>query len=105
MELYQVIIVAIALANLAVTLWLLWLLFPIWRALKEVVFALDNFNFEKLVQQFLDEKPLAESVVLRTSSNEREGYKEVTIIKSYRRPLDPKEIQENFVRRMAQEMQ
>ena len=106
MELYQVIIVAIALANLAVTVWLLRLLIPVWQTLRKVVFALDHYDFDKLARQFLgNEKPLAESVVVKTSQKEGEGYREISIIRTYKKPLDAKEIQENFVRQMAEKLQ
>jgi hypothetical protein len=106
MELYQIIVVAIALANLAVTIWLLRLLIPVWQTLRKVVFALDNFDFEKLTQQFLNgEKPLAENVVIKTIDKKEEGYREISIIRTYKRPLDPREIQENFVRQMAEKLQ
>ncbi len=106
MDLYQMIIVTIAIANLAVTVWLLWLLIPVWKTLRKVVFALDHFDFERLVRQFLDgERPLAENVSIKVSENKEEGYKELTVTRIYKKPLDAKEIQENFVRQMAKEMQ
>jgi hypothetical protein len=106
MELYQVAVIAIALANLAVTVWLLRLLIPVWQTLRKVVFALDHYDFDKLARQFLgNEKPLAESVVVKTSQKEREGYREISIIRTYKKPLDTKEIQENFVRQMAERLQ
>ena len=106
MELYQVIIVAIALANLAVTIWLLRLLIPIWQTLRKVVFALDNFDFDEISKRFLsNEKPLAESVVVKTSEKKEEGYRELTVTRIYRKPLDPREIQANFVRQMAEKLQ
>ena len=106
MELYQVIIVAIALANLAVTVWLLRLLIPVWQTLRKVVFALDHYDFDKLARQFLgNEKPLAESVVVKTSQKEGEGYREISIIRTYKKPLDAKDIQEGFVRQMAERLQ
>jgi hypothetical protein len=101
-----VIIVVIALANLAVTVWLLRLLFPVWRELRRIVFALDHYDFDKLAKQFLNgEKPLAESVVVKTSEKREEGYREISIIRTYKKPLDPREIQENFVRQMAEKLQ
>jgi len=106
MELYQAIVVAIALANLSVTIWLVRLLIPIWQTLRKVVFALDNYDFDKLAKQFLsNEKPLAESVVVKTSEKKEEGYREISIIRTYKKPLDPREIQENFVRQMAEKLQ
>ena len=106
MELYQVIMVVIALANLAVTVWLLRLLFPVWRVLRRIVFALDNFDFDEISKRFLsNEKPLAESVVVKTSEKKEEGYREISIIRTYKKPLDPREIQENFVRQMAEKLQ
>ena len=106
MELYQIIIVAIALANLAVTVWLLRLLYPVWRELRDIAFALDNYDFEKLTQQFLNgEKPLSETIHIKTTENKEEGYKEVIITRAYKRPLDPREVQENFVRQMAEKLQ
>jgi len=106
MELYQVIIVAIALANLAVTVWLLRLLIPIWQTLRKVVFALDNYDFDKLAKQFLNgEKPLAESVVVKTSEKKEEGYREISITRVYKKPLDAKEVWEGIVRQMAEKLQ
>jgi len=98
--------VAIALANLAVTVWLLRLLIPIWQTLRKVVFALDNFDFDEISRKFLNnEKPLAESVIVKTSEKKEEGYREISIIRTYRKPLDVKEIQEGFVRQMAEKLQ
>jgi hypothetical protein len=106
MELYQAAVIAIALANLAVTVWLLWLLIPIWRTLRKVMSAVDNFNFDRLAKEFLNgEKPLAESINVKVSENKEEGYKEITVVRSYKKPLDPREIQENIVRQMAKELQ
>jgi hypothetical protein len=106
MELYQAVVIAIALANLAVTIWLVRLLIPIWQTLRKVVFALDHYDFDKLAKQFLsNEKPLAESVVVKTMEKKEEGYREISIIKTYKKPLDPREIQENFVRQMAERLQ
>ena len=106
MELYQAVVIAIALVNLAVTVWLLRLLLPVWQTLRKVVFALDNYDFDKLAKQFLsNEKPLAESVVVKTMEKKEEGYREISIIKTYKKPLDAKEIQENFVRQMAERLQ
>ena len=106
MELYQMAVIAIALANLAVTVWLLRLLIPIWQTLRKVVFALDHYDFDKLARQFLgNEKPLAEAVDIKVSEKKEEGYKEISIIRTYKKPLDPREIQENFVRQMAERLQ
>ena len=106
MELYQVIIVAIALANLAVTIWLLRLLIPIWQTLRKVVFALDNFDFDEISKRFLsNEKPLAEAVDIKVSEKKEEGYREISIIRTYKKPLNPREIQANFVRQMAEKLQ
>ncbi len=106
MELYQVAVIAIALANLAVTIWLLRLLIPVWRTLRKVVFALDNFDVDRILRQFLDgEKPLAESVSVKVSEKKEEGYKEISIVRTYKKPLDPKEIREGFVRQMAEKLQ
>jgi hypothetical protein len=106
MELYQVVVIAIALANLAVTVWLLRLLFPVWRELRRIVFALEHFDFDKLAKQFLNgEKPLAEAVDVKVSEKEGEGYRELTVTRVYKKPLDPREIQENFVRQMAEKLQ
>jgi hypothetical protein len=106
MEFYQVAVIAIALANLAVTLWLLRLLIPIWQTLRKVVFALDHYDFDKLAKQFLgNEKPLAESVIVKTSEKREEGYREISITRVYKKPLDAKEVWEGVVRQMAQEMQ
>jgi len=105
MELYQIILVAFAAANLAVPVWLLRLLIPVWRTLRKIVFALDDFDFDKLAKQFLDEKPLAETVDVKVAENKGEGYKEITVTRVYRKPLDAKEVREGVVRQMAQEMQ
>ncbi len=106
MELYQMIIVAIALANLAVTIWLLRLLIPVWRELRRIVFALDQYDFDRVLNQFLNsEKPLAETIHIKTTENKEEGYKEIVITRSYKKPLDPREIQEGFVRQMAEKLQ
>ena len=106
MELYQTIVVAIALANLAVTVWLLRLLIPIWQTLRKVVFVLDQYDFDKLAKQFLsNEKPVAETIDVKVSEKKEEGYKELTVTRVYRKPLDPREIQENFVRQMAEKLQ
>jgi len=106
MELYQAVVIAIALTNLAVTIWLLRLLIPIWQTLRRVVFALDQYDFDRLAKQFLgNEKPVAESVVVKTMEKKEEGYREISIIRTYKKPLDAKEIQENFVRQMAEKLQ
>ena len=106
MDLYQTAVVIIAIANLAVTIWLLRLLLPVWRELRRIVFALDNFDFDRLAKQFLNgERPVAESVNIKVSENKEEGYKEISIIRTYKKPLDAKEIQENFVRQMAEKLQ
>ena len=102
----QIILATVAAANLAVTIWLLRLLIPIWRTLKKVMNAVDNYDFERLAKQFLgNETPLSETVQVKIQENKEEGYKELTVIKAYKRPLDPKEISQNIVRQMAQEMQ
>jgi len=106
MELYQAIVVAIALANLAVTVWLLRLLIPIWQTLRKVVFALDNFDFDEISRKFLNnEKPLAESVIVKTSEKRDEGYREISITRVYKKPLDAKEVWEGIVRQMAEKLQ
>jgi len=106
MELYQTIVVAIALANLAVTVWLLRLLIPVWQTLRKVVFVLDQYDFDKLAKQFLsNEKPLAETIDVKVSEKKEEGYREFSITRVYRKPLDPREIQEGFVRQMAERLQ
>jgi hypothetical protein len=106
MELYQMAVIAIALVNLAVTIWLVRLLIPIWQTLRKVVFALDNFDFDEISKKFLSgEKPLAESVVVKTSEKRDEGYREISIIRTFKKPLDVKEIQEGFVRQMAEKLQ
>jgi hypothetical protein len=106
MELYQMAVIAIALANLAVTVWLLRLLIPIWQTLRKVVFALDNYDFDKLARQFLNgEKPLAETIDVKVSEKKEEGYRELTVTRVYKKPLDAKEIQEGFVRQMAERLQ
>jgi hypothetical protein len=106
MELYQVAVIAIALANLAVTVWLLRLLLPVWRELRRIVFALDHYDFDKLAKQFLsNEKPLAEAVDVKVSEKKEEGYREITVTRVYKKPLDVKEIQEGFVRQMAEKLQ
>ena len=106
MELYQIAVVAIALANLAVTIWLLRLLIPVWQTLRKVVFALDHYDFDKLARQFLsNEKPLAETIDVKVSEKKEEGYREISITRVYKKPLDAKEVWEGIVRQMAQEMQ
>jgi len=106
MELYQIIVTAIAAANLAVTIWLLRILIPVWRTLQKIVFALDDFDFDKLAKQFVgNQTPVAESVAVKASQNEGEGYREISIIRTYKKPLDPREIQENFMRQMAEKLQ
>ncbi len=106
MDLYQTIIVIIAMANLAVTLWLLWLLIPVWRTLRKVFSAVDRFDFDELTKHFLNgERPLAETVDVRVSEKKEEGYRELTITRIYKRPLDPREIQESYVRQLAKELQ
>jgi hypothetical protein len=85
MELYQAIVVAIALANLAVTVWLLRLLLPVWRELRRIVFALDHYDFDRLINQFLNgEKPVAEAVDIKVSEKKEEGYREITVTGSTR---------------------
>jgi len=106
MELYQVVVIAIALANLAVTVWLLRLLIPIWQTLRKVVFALDNFDFDEISKKFLsNEKTLAESVIVKTSEKKEEGYREISITRVYKKPLDAKEVWEGIVRQMAEKLQ
>jgi hypothetical protein len=106
MELYQAVVIAIALANLAVTVWLLRLLLPVWQTLRKVVFALDNFDFDEISKKFLNnEKPLAETIDVKVSEKKEEGYRELTVTRVYKKPLDPREIQENFVRQMAEKLQ
>jgi len=106
MELYQVVVIAIALANLAVTIWLLRLLIPIWQTLRRIVFALDNFDFDEISKKFLsNEKPLAETIDVKVSEKKEEGYRELTVTRVYKKPLDAKEVWEGIVRQMAQEMQ
>jgi hypothetical protein len=106
MELYQIIIVAIALVNLAVAVWLLRLIIPVWQTLRKVVFVVDQYDFDKLVNQFLNgEKPLSETIHIKTTENKEEGYKEIIITRAYKKPLDPREVQENFVRQMAEKLQ
>jgi len=106
MELYQAVVIAIALANLAVTVWLLRLLFPVWRYLQKVVFVVDEYDFDKLAKQFLNgEKPLAETIDVKVSEKKEEGYREITVTRVYKKPLDAKEIQEGFVRQMAEKLQ
>ena len=106
MELYQTIVVTIALANLAVTVWLLRLLIPVWQTLRKVVFVLDQYDFDKLAKQFLsNEKPVAETIDIKVSEKQEEGYRELTVTRVYRKPLDAKEIQEGFVRQMAERLQ
>jgi len=106
MELYQAVVIAIALANLAVTVWLLRLLLPVWRELRRIVFALDNFDFDKLARQFLNgEKPLAETIDVKVSEKKEEGYREISITRIYKKPLDAKEVWEGIVRQMAEKLQ
>jgi hypothetical protein len=106
MELYQAVVIAIALTNLAVTIWLLRLLIPIWQTLRKVVFALDNFDFDEISKRFLsNEKPLAEAVDIKVSEKKEEGYREITITRVYKKPLDAKEVWEGIVRQMAEKLQ
>jgi hypothetical protein len=106
MELYQMAVIAIALVNLAVTIWLLRLLLPVWRYLQKVVFVVDEYDFGRLINQFLNgEKPMSETIHVKASENKEEGYKEIVITRTYKKPLDPREIQENFVRQMAEKLQ
>jgi hypothetical protein len=106
MELYQMAVIAIALANLAVTVWLLRLLFPVWRELRRIVFALDHYDFDKLARQFLsNEKPLAETIDVKVSEKKEEGYRELTVTRVYKKPLDAKEVWEGIVRQMAEKLQ
>jgi hypothetical protein len=106
MELYQAIVVAIALANLAVTVWLLRLLLPVWRELRRIVFALDHYDFDEISKKFLSgEKPLAETIDVKVSEKKEEGYRELTVTRVYKKPLDPREIQEGIVRQMAEKLQ
>jgi hypothetical protein len=106
MELHHIILIAVAAANLAVTIWLLRLLIPMWRKLKKVMGEVDKFDFDKLAKEFLGDKtPLAESVNIKVSENKEEDYKEITVVRSFKRPLDPKEVQEGVVRQMAKELQ
>jgi hypothetical protein len=106
MELYQMAVTAIATANLAVTVWLLRLLIPIWQTLRKVMVAVDQYDFDRLAKQFLDgEKPLSETVDIKVSEKKEEGYKEISIIRTYKKPLDPREVRENFVRQMAEKLQ
>jgi hypothetical protein len=103
---HQIILVAVAAANLAVTIWLLRLLIPIWRTLRKVMSAVDDFDFDKLTRQFLNnEKPLAETVDVRISENKEEGYRELTVTRVYKKPHDVKEVREGIVRQMAKELQ
>jgi hypothetical protein len=106
MDLYQTAVVAIALANLAVTVGLLRLLLPVWQTLRKVVFALDQYDFDKLAKEFLgNEQPVAETIDIKVSEKPEEGYKELTVTRVYKKPLDVKEVREGIVRQMAQEMQ
>jgi len=106
MELYQVVVIAIALANLAVTIWLLRLLIPIWQTLRRIVFALEHFDFDEISRKFLNnEKPLAENVIVKTSEKKEEGYREISITRVYKKPLDAKEVWEGIVRQMAEKLQ
>jgi hypothetical protein len=106
MELYQVVVIVIALVNLAVTIWLVRLLIPIWQTLRRIVFALDHYDFDKLAKQFFNgEKPLAETIDVKVSEKKEEGYRELTVTRVYKKPLDPREIQEGFVRQMAEKLQ
>jgi hypothetical protein len=106
MELYQVAVIAIALANLAVTVWLLRLLFPVWRELRRIVFALEHFDFDEISRKFLNnEKPLAETIDVKVSEKRDEGYRELTVTRVYKKPLDAKEVWEGVVRQMAERLQ
>jgi hypothetical protein len=106
MELYQVVVIVIALVNLAVTIWLVRLLIPIWQTLRRIVFALDHYDFDKLAKQFLNgEKPLAETIDVKVSEKKEEGYRELTVTRVYKKPLDAKEVWEGIVRQMAEKLQ
>jgi hypothetical protein len=105
MELHHIMLVAVAAANLAVTIWLLRLLIPMWRTLKKVMSSVDQFDFDKLASQFLNGEPMAESIHIKTTENKEEGYKEIVVTRTYKKPLDAKEVREGIVRQMAQEMQ
>jgi len=106
MELYQVVVIAIALANLAVTIWLLRLLIPIWQTLRRIVFALEHFDFDEISKKFLsNEKPLAETIDVKVSEKKEEGYRELTVTRVYKKPLDAKEVWEGIVRQMAEKLQ
>jgi hypothetical protein len=48
---------------------------------------------------------LAETIDVKVSEKRDEGYKELTVTRVYKKPLDPREIQENFVRQMAEKLQ
>jgi hypothetical protein len=86
--------------------WLLRLLIPVWQTLRKVVFVLDQYDFDKLAKEFLsNEKPVAETIDIKVSEKQEEGYKELTVTRVYKKPLDPREIQENFVRQMAERLQ
>jgi hypothetical protein len=106
MELHQITLIAVTAANLVITIWLLKLMIPVWRTLKKVMPTVDQFDFDRLVKEFLgNEKPLAETVDVKVRENKEEGYKEITVTRLYKKPLDAKEVWEGVVRQMAQEMQ
>jgi hypothetical protein len=70
-----------------------------------VLIAVDQYDFDRLARQFLgDEKPVSETIHVKME-NKEEGCKEIIVTRAYKRPLDPKEIQENFVRQMAEKLQ
>jgi len=69
-------------------------------------FCGGSIRLRQASQQFLNgEKPLSETIHIKTTENKEEGYKEVIITRAYKRPLDPREVQENFVRQMAEKLQ
>jgi len=48
---------------------------------------------------------VAETIDVKVSEKKEEGYKELTVTRVYKRPLNVKEIQEGFVRQMAERLQ
>jgi hypothetical protein len=67
---------------------------------------LDHYDFDKLAKQFLNnEKPLAETIDVKVSEKKEEGYKEISMTGSYKKPLDAREVWEGIVRQMAEKLQ
>jgi len=86
--------------------WLVRLVLPIWRELRKIAGGLDKYDFEKLVREFLQgEKPIGEDIRIKMSEKREEGYREISITRVYRKPLDVKETWQRLVRQLAEELQ